>query len=584
MSDTSAFPSPPPSPAGGQRPRRPALSLWLAARTRNALQRRRRFALLALFVFAAVLASFVFAPAGARGAWVRVRATTLDWRDTTTLIQRQRSATTRVREADSLLAAARGAQDLTRVANAQSALTPVQVQRRDSLAAQIATFDELLARAEQAPLPETYRAIGESPLVRREPRVSQLLDSLAAIEREREAIGGGVGVDPVFVELTTRANAIGRQIAAIAEARRTDAQRALGAIAPTAARSSATPQADTMTAVRLRQSRARDLALVDRLLADARRANAALLAAETERRRGTQLAPVPVLVVAAAIIGFAVAFALTLLDEFRSPRIADAAEVERLTGARVVATIRPREIPLDRRRRSVDRMVPPVLDPTSDDYRLLALHVSVHLPADGIVAVVAEQPVLASVVAANLAAMFANEPRETLLVDAMLDDECVAQVLGIHSGPGLGAVIENRRRWSEVLSQIATGRDEAMDVLPSGRPRGLPGRAEAEVLIREVERSARRYDVTVVVIPPNAAYRLRPGRAILLCAQLQRTRGRRLARLAAGMRDEGAEIMGVVLWDGDAPARHTRRRDKGPGAAPNEPVDEDTAPFAAPYV
>jgi Mrp family chromosome partitioning ATPase len=569
------------------RPRRPALSLWLAARTRNALQRRRRFALLAVFVFAAVLASFVFAPAGARGAWVRVRATTLDWRDTTTLIQRQRSASLRVREADSLLAATRATQSLTRptIPPAPGALTPAQLQRRDSIAARITALDELLGRAEQAPLPETYRAIGESPLVRVAPRVGALLDSLAAIEREREAIGGGVGVDPVFVELTTRANAIGRQIAAIAEARRADDQRALGAIAPATARvGDLTPAVDTMVVVRLRASRERDLALVDRLLSDARRANAALLEAETERRRSTALAPLPVLVVAAAIIGFAVAFAFTLLDEFRSPRVADAAEVERLTGSHVVATIRPREIPADRRRRAVDRMVPPVLDPTSDDYRLLALHVAVHLPEEGIVAVVAEQPVLAAVISANLAAMFANEPRETLLVDAMLDDECVAQVLGIHSGPGLGAVIENRRRWSEVLSQIATGRDEAMDVLPSGKPRALPGRAEAEVLIREVERSARRYDVTIVVIPPNAAYRMRPGRAVLLCAQLQRTRGRRLARLAASMRDEGAEIMGVVLWDGDAPARHTRRREKRPNVAPNEAADEDTAPFAAPYV
>lgn len=571
------------APTGGQRPRRPALSLWLAARTRNALQRRRRFALLAVLVFAAVLASFVFAPAGARGAWVRVRTTTLDWRDTTTLIQRRRSAAARLAEAESLLVAARRTRDLTRAPLTQTALTPAQSRRRDSLTARILAFDDLLARAEQAPLPETYRAIGESPLVRREPRVSQLLDSLAAIEREREAIGGGVGVDPVFVELTTRANAVGRQIAAIAEARRADAQRELGAIGPAAPRSEVAQLSDTMTAARLRTTRARDLALVERLLEDARRANAALLAAETERRRATTLAPLPVLVVAAAIIAFAVAFALTLLDEFRSPRIADAAEVERLTGSHAVATIRPRDIPPDRRRRAVDRMVPPVLDPTSDDYRLLALHVAVHLPAEGIVAVVAEQPALAAVIAANLAAMFANEPRETLLVDAILDDECVAQVLGIHSGPGLGAVIESRRRWSEVLSQIATGRDEVMDVLPSGRPRGLPGRTEAEVLIREIEKSARRYDVTVVVIPPNAAYRMRPGRAVLLCAQLQRTRGRRLARLAASMRDEGAEIMGVVLWDGESPARQTRHRERRPSTVPNE-LDEDTAPFAAPYV
>lgn len=567
-----------------QRPRRPALSLWLAARTRNALQRRRRFALLALLVFASVLASFVFAPAGARGAWVRVRTSALDWRDTVSLIQRRRAAELRVAAADSALVAARSRYHLTRATLPATELTPAQASRRDSLAARVATFDVLLARTEQSPLPETYRAVGESPLMRREPRVALLLDSLAAIEREREAIGGGVGVDPVFVELTTRANAVGRQIAAIAEARRADAQRELATIEPRAAPSGPFPLADTLDAARLRAERVRDLTLVDRLLTDARRSNAALAAAERARRRGTELAPVPILVVAAAIIAFAVSFALTLLDEFRSPRIADAAEVERLTGARVVATIRPRDIPPERRRRAIDRMVPPVLDPTSDDYRLLAMHVAVHLPDDGIVALVGEQPVLTAVIAANLAAIFANEPRETLLVDAMLNDECVAQALGIHSGPGLSAVIENRRRWSEVLSQISTGRDEVMDVLPSGRPRGLPGRAEAEVLIREVERSARRYDVTVVVIPPNAAYRVRPGRTVLLCAQLQRTRGRRLARLAAGMRDEGAEVMGVVLWQGDAPARQIRRRDKKPVAAPNEIADEDTAPFAAPYV
>lgn len=573
------------TPTGpGQRLRRPALSLWLAARTRNALQRRRRFALLAVFVFAAVLGSFVFAPAGARGAWVRVRASTLDWRDTISLIQRRRAANQRLLQAESSLAAARAAYQVTRSASPQPGFTAEQSRRRDSLAARIAVFDVLLARAEQAPLPETYRAIGESPVMRREPRVSQLLDSLAAIEREREAIGGGVGVDPVFVELTTRANAIGRQIAAIADARRADAHRELASIQVVSVPTSRAALPDTLAAAQARAVREREAAAADRLLKDARAANAALLAAEAERRRGSELAPVPVLVVAAAVIAFAVAFALTLLDEFRSPRIADAAEVERLTGSRVVATVRPRVIPAERRRRAVDRMVPAALDPTSDDYRLLALHVAVHLPDDGIVAVVAEQPTLAAVVAANLAAMFANEPRETLLADAILSDECVAQVLGIHSGPGLGAVIENRRRWSEVLSQIATGRDEVMDVLPSGRPRGLPGRAEAEVLIREIERSAKRYDVTVVVIPPNAAYRVRPGRAVLLCAQVQRTRGRRLARLAASMRDEGAEIMGVVLWDGDAPSRNLKRRERRPAPAPNEAGDEDSAPFAAPYV
>jgi Mrp family chromosome partitioning ATPase len=567
-------------PAPPARPGRPAVSLWLAARTRNALQRRRRFALLALLVFAGVLAVFVFAPSEARDVWVRAGTAASDARDTSTLLQRRRAAQARLAAADSTLSTLRTRHAEVRASTPVGALTPAQVLRRDSLASQIATFDALLARAEQSPLPETYRAIGEAPLVRREPRVSQLLDSLAAIEREREAIGGGVGVDPVFVELTTRANAVGRQIAAIAEGRRNDAQQQLAGIQP---RPEFDALPDTIDAARQASERSRELALVERLLSEARRVNAALQEDQGERRRSAELAPLPLLVMAAAIIAFAAAFALTLLDEFRSPRVADTAEAERLTGAEVVATIKPRQIPGERRRRAVDRMVPPALDPTSDDYRLLALHVAVHLPEDGIVSVVAEQGPLAAVVAANLAAIFANDPRETLLVDAILTEECVAHVLGIHSGPGLGAVIENRRRWSEVLSQIATGRDQAMDVLPSGRPRNAPGRAEAELLVTEVERFARRYDVTVVVVPPNAAYRVRPGRATLLCAQLRRTRGRRLARLAASMRDEGAEIMGVVLWDGDLPARNVQRREAG-ATPPNDVVDEDTAPFAAPYV
>ncbi|MGQ0539037.1 MAG: hypothetical protein ACT4R6_08845 [Gemmatimonadaceae bacterium] len=547
------------------------------------MQRRRRFALLALFVFAAVLASFIFAPAGARGAWSLLRPQVVEWRDTALLLQRVAAARERLDRADSALRSARAAESLTRAILPQSGFTPAQLARRDSLAAQISAYDELLARAEQSPLPETYRSIGESPLVRREPRVSILLDSLAAIERERDAVGGGIGVDPIFVELTARANAVGRQIAGIAQARRAEAQRRLAEIRPRVTPASLTPLGDTLEAGRLRSGRERELALASRVLADARRANASLARAERERRRGTELAPLPVLAMAAAIIAFAAAFALTLLDEFRSPRIADVAEAERLTDSRVIATVSPRAIPAERRRRAVDRMVPAALDPTFDDYRLAALYVAAHLPEDGIVSVVAEQPSLAALVASNIAAVFSNEPRETLLVDAVLDAESVAHVLGIRSGPGLSAVIENRRRWSEVLSQVATGRDETMDVLPSGRPRALPGRREAEALVREVERTARRYDVTIVLIPPNAAYRLRPGRLVVLVAHLRRTRGRRLARLAAAMRDEGAEIMGVVLWHGDPPPKQFRHPGRSRAGAPDNAGDEDAAPFLTPY-
>ena len=84
--------------------------------------------------------------------------------------------------------------------------------QRDSLNAELATLNRLIDRAENAPLPTSYRALAASPAVAADPRVRVLLDSLADVEREQKCIWRGGAVDPVYLSLTSRANAIGRSI------------------------------------------------------------------------------------------------------------------------------------------------------------------------------------------------------------------------------------------------------------------------------------------------------------------------------------------------------------------------------------
>jgi len=100
--------------------------------------------------------------------------------------------------------------------------------QRDSLSAELATLNRLIDRAENAPLPTSYRALAASPSVAADPRVRALLDSLADIERERNAFGAVGGVDPVYLSLTSRATAIGRQIQGIADAKRGEVRGKLG--------------------------------------------------------------------------------------------------------------------------------------------------------------------------------------------------------------------------------------------------------------------------------------------------------------------------------------------------------------------
>lgn len=540
---------------------------WMGARARNVLQRPWRLLVVWGVLFSGVLLAYLFLPAGARGVARLIRQDEITWRDTSVLVLRHATAQRALLAADNAVAQARRSTAALVAQAAGVAMTPEEGARRAAIGREAAELSRLIQRAEGAPLPESFRALAAAPVLRDDARVRALADSVEMIDRERDDLGAGATVDPVFVALTTQLNETGRRIVDLAQARlsvlRREGQAApsdpIGAVIDSL-RAGATGDSladfalpDSLPVVQARRRALANFESAQRSLQSARAANAAADSAMARERARLQLAPIPVLAIGAGVIALAVAFALALLDEMRSPRVADAAEAERLTDLRVLGVARIRPIPADRARRAADRQLPATLDPTFDAYRVLSWHLTSQWPRDGIVTVTGDNVLVAATVAANLAAVLANDARVTLLVDAELESEPVSATLGLPHSPGLAAVVENRRKWSEALVPVVVGRGRTMDVLPAGGRQRPLGPAESQALVTEVQRASRRHDATIVVTGLAGARRFRAGDDVIVCATQTRTRLATLARTVASLADGGARVRGVVLWDGPLP-------------------------------
>jgi Mrp family chromosome partitioning ATPase len=161
---------------------------------------------------------------------------------------------------------------------------------------------------------------------------------------------------------------------------------------------------------------------------------------------------------------------------------------------------------------------------------------------------------VAAIVGANLAAVLAVDARSTLLVDTDFAASPVRHVLELPDSPGLAAVVENKRKWTESLLSVAVGRSRSMAVLPSG-PRDRPlGPAEGQALVNDIVRAARRHDATVVIGPATQVLKVRAGDDVIICAVQGTTRLATLGRAVASLIDAGARVRGVVLWQGGVPA------------------------------
>jgi len=547
----------------GEFPRAIARPVWLTARARNAVHRPIFIGAVGASAFIAALVALVLAPQQTRRvtpAHAAARPDTAAF--TAALVQ----ARTRMTAAETSLAYSRA--HPRPVKTGIDTLNRALIARRDTLSIALGELDALLSRVEGAPVPASYRALAESQQLATNARAKALLDSLADIERDREAFGTSGGSDPVYVALTSRSTEIGRAIQAVAHERRDQMRQQIAALIAPAPRQLAeqSPLSDTVAWIAERDS-ARSMVVQASTALKAARTKADEFDREVVRANQTaRLDASPVALLAAALVfGVALGFGSAFFDEMRRPRVSDEHEVERVTGARVLARIQPRPRQPDRRRRAADRDAPPYFDPGADGYQLTYLHVARTGASRLMLTIAGADTGVAAVIGINVATIAADEARSTIIIDTDSRTSPVAAALRIHAEPGLADVMDRRIDWGEVTSQATVGRDRVIDVLPSGITAASRNTGEVtELFKREGARIARHYEAIVVVTSIEQAAAGLPGALpipdTIVCARVGHTRIADLQRALDTIRSAGGNPLGIVLWDAAPPALPTPER------------------------
>jgi len=538
--------------------------LWMAARARNALRRVLVFGIVGGVVFIAALIAFVVVPRNASRKALAVASRIETRADSTPAVTARDRYLAEVRTTDSVINATRLAA-MPVVTPVIDTFPPAVRAQRDSLNAELTTLNRLIDRAENAPLPTSYRALAASPAVASDPRVRALLDSLADIERERNAFGAVGGVDPVYLSLTSRATAIGRSIQGIADAKRGEVRGKLALIRPTPA-PVVRPKITVDTTALLAQNAAaqQNYAAAVKQLDQINQRNARI---DRESARARDLAnvgaPPWAMLAAAVVLALAVGFAASFGTELKRPHIADPREAEQISGARVLTVIKPPEVVVERSRRQADVEAPPLIDVVSESYRTLYLHIASVEASVPIVTITGDDPGIVATVASNLAASAAYEARSTLLVDVDPTTCSVASVLRIRPDPGLSGIITGNATWPEAIASTTIGRDRPLDVLPSGTRRaGLPEPDVVEEVRKELARMQRRYDFIIITAPTSYVQRsassIIPAPDVILCARIAHTTVGGLKSAVDSLRGADMRIHGLVLWDAEMPQLETR--------------------------
>lgn len=550
---------------------------WMAARSRNA---SRRFAVMGIvggLVFIAALIAFVLVPRQATRAAVSVTARLEERPDSMRTVTIRDRAAAGISAADSALALARRTIAPPVVAAADT-FSPQAVAQRQTLGGQLAALNRLIDRAENAPLPSSYRALATAPEVAGEPRVQTLLDSLSDIEKERDAFGTVSGVDPVYVSLTSRATAVGRSIQVIAEAKRTAVRSQLALLRPPAVAAPVLAHVDTTKYLADRVANQRVYTGAIQALAQIRATDARIDSESTRARDLANVGAPPLAMLAAAfVLALTLGFAASFVYELKRPTVADPREAEQVTGVRVLTLIEPTEVMAERSRRQADVSGPPLIDVVSESYRRLYLHLAATEANIPIVTVAGDDAAIVATVASNIAAAAAYEARSTLLVDVDPSTSTIANIFRIRPTPGLSEIIGERADWSEAITQAVVGRDRTLDVLPSGTAKTSASPEAVERIRGDFARMERRYDLIVIAAP--TAYILRgaasiiPGPDVVLCARVAHTRIAQLRATVERLRGLDLRIHGLVLWDDNSPV--IEAQDETDPPARNDSRDRD---------
>ena len=481
--------------------------------------------------------------------------------DTLTVAANVALARVRLAESESAMVAVRAQAAAAATQRPRDSVTTVASavapQQRDSLNERVGALQRALTRAEQAPLPSSYKALADLPDVRGDPRIHALVDSLSEIEREREGFGAVGGVDPVFVALTSRANEIGRAIQSIASER----QKAMGAQLVSAGpppETVATPAVDTAAQIATRDSVRAALEQASDSLSKLRSVAQAIDREEQRaRERASAVAPPLALLASAFVLSAVIGFATAFVGELRRPRVSDGSEVERMLGVRVLSTVEPHMPSAERGRRQADRSAPPYFDPGAEGYQLAYLGIATENPTTLAATVIGDDAAITALVACNLAAISADEARNTLVVD--IEPSCmVSAALRTRIQPGIVDVLAGQATWPDVTISAPVGRDKSVDLVPYGLAAKSPSAEEISSLLRQdTSRLTRYYDAIFVVATPASASAGIPtalsSADVIYCARPGITPLRQVRDHLDQLRKSGAIVRGIVLWNAERP-------------------------------
>lgn len=531
---------------------------WMPARSHNASRRIAVMGIVGGLVFVAALIAFVLVPREAASVAVNVTAQLEERPDSASAVAIRNRSAAEVSAMNSLLAAARRVAAPAAMAVVDT-FPPELVAQRAALAETLATLNRLIERADNAPLPSSYRALGQSSALAGDPGVQVYLDSLAEIERERDAFGAVGGVDPVYVALTSRATALGRSIQAIAEARRNLVRGQLAMLRPSAPRASEQARTDTAGFLARRATAQQTYVGAVQALSEITITNQRIDRQSSRARDLANVGAPPLAMLAAAfVLALTLGFGTALFFELRHPTIADAQEAEYVTGVRVLSVVEPTQVISERSRRQSDAVSLPLIDVTSESYRRLYLHLAATEANIPIVTVAGDDAGIVATVAANIAAAAAYEARTTLLVDVDPITSVISNVFRVPSNPGLAGIIAGTADWASATVQATVGRDRPLDILPSGTKRaGAPKGDTLERIRGDFARMERRYDLIVIAASTpyvkRGAESIIPGPDIILCARVGRTRITDLKESVASLRALDLRIHGLVLWNDQLP-------------------------------
>jgi hypothetical protein len=123
----------------------------------------------------------------------------------------------------------------------------------------------------------------------------------------------------------------------------------------------------------------------------------------------------------------------------------------------------------------------------------------------------------------------------------------------------MAEIASGEMQWAETPVAQVVGRDRSADVITAGA-RPVSTAAIAAAFARDLPRLTRRYDTVVVTsaLEPMLAAPVLPLSRIIYCVTAGQTTLAQLAADIAALREMGAQLLGLVLWDRDEPQVPTR--------------------------